>query len=110
MRYIFVFYRFEIKSSSHLVTGIHHSAIVAAIALVADALVSAGQILAFAVYTIDCWTQTLVYVDGAVWTSVSCSLTVAREAVYSIVAFAVILAGHIPLGIRCAVVNVYLAV
>lgn len=60
--------------------------------------------------TIGCWVETLVYVDGAIRTSVSGALTVAREVVHSVVALAVILAGHVALGIRCAIVDVYLAI
>lgn len=96
--------------SSHLVARIRHSAIVTAVARPADALISTGQIYAFAVYTIGCWIHTFIYVDGTVRTGVSGALTVAREIVHSIVTLAIVLAGHVALGIRRAVVDVYLTI
>lgn len=95
-----------------LLARIHHATIVSAIAGIANALVGTWQIFAFTVSTIefDTWALTFVYVNGAIGTGVPGALAVARKAIHSVVTFAVVLARHITLRIRRAIVDVGLAV
>lgn len=91
--------------------GIHHVAIiVSAIAGIADALVSTGQILTFTVSAINLRILTLVHVNGTIRTGVSSALAVARKAIHSIVTLAIILAGHVTFKIRRAIIDVGLAI
>lgn len=53
---------------------------------------------------------TLVYVEGTIDSGISGTLAVAHKLVHSVIALAIVFAGHIALRIRRAVVDVGLAV
>lgn len=94
-----------------ILAGIHHVAIiVSAIAGIADAPVSTGQILTFTVPAINLRILTLVHVNGAMRTGVSSALAVARKAIHFIITLAIILAGHVTFNIRRAIIDIDLAI
>ena len=87
-----------------------HITIVPTITNLAATAIAAMQILALAVTAVSQRILTLVDVDRTVDVSVASAGAVARERVDAVVTLAVVLAGHVAVKIRCAVVDVRLAV
>jgi hypothetical protein len=90
--------------------GVLHLAVVAAVAGLADAPVAARKVVALAEAAVGQRLEALVDVMGAVRARVARPRAVAGEVVYLVVAAALVLAGHVALGVGRAVVDVRLAV
>lgn len=82
-----------------------------AIALFANALIGARKILALSGQrAVGRWIAALVHVLGTVWSFVTRLRAVTGEAINSVVALAVVLAGHVTIRIGSTVIYVCLAV
>lgn len=94
----------------YLSTRIGNLTIVSAIAVLALTAMSTDIILATAKAALGRWVQALVNVYGAILSSESCSIAIARVTVDPVVALSAIFARCIALGVRLTVVDVCLAV